>query len=174
MQKGSFTKETPRFDTNGVVERINALTRLFRVCNLPVIYIQHNGSSENAFVPNTTEWELLDELEVESNDIIIEKYANNVFYQTEFQNKLKEFNIDNLFITGCATDSCIDSTIQSALAKDFTITVVPDGHTTGEQQHLNAEKTIEHYNWIWQSMIPTKGSITVKSFENLKNNLLAG
>lgn len=32
MQKGSFTPKTPRFDRNGVVNRINELARLFRQC----------------------------------------------------------------------------------------------------------------------------------------------
>lgn len=29
MQKGSFTKKTPRFDTEGIVERINKLANGF-------------------------------------------------------------------------------------------------------------------------------------------------
>jgi nicotinamidase-related amidase len=36
MQKGSFTPKTPRFDTNGVVNRINELTSIFRVLNFSV------------------------------------------------------------------------------------------------------------------------------------------
>src|SRR5690606_35544843 len=82
--------------------------------------------------------------------------------------KLTELNITELFITGCATDFCIESTIQSALTKDYNITVVENGHTTGERPHLKAEKVIEHYNWVWRNMIPTKGKIEVKTFEEIK------
>jgi nicotinamidase-related amidase len=77
-----------------------------------------------------------------------------------------------LFITGCATDFCVESTIQSALTKDYTIIVVSDGHTTGERPHLTAKKIIEHYNWVWQNMLPTEGKIEVKNFEKIKKEFL--
>ncbi len=171
MQKGSFTPKTPRFDTNGIVNRINSLAEIFRKSNLPVIFIQHDGTEMNEFKPNTTEWELLDDLKVNPTDISINKYANDVFYNSILQSKLTELNINELFITGCATDFCVESTIQSALTKDYNIVVIEDGHTTGERPHLKAEKVIEHYNWVWQNMIPTKGKIEVKNFEDIKKVL---
>ncbi len=167
MQKGSFTEQTPRFDTAGVVKRINALARVFRKLNYPVIFIQHDGSKENEFLPGTKEWELLDELDVKDGDILLNKYANDVFYKSELGKKLEELKSRELFITGCATDFCVASTIQSALTKDYNIVVVKNGHTTGDRPHLSAEKIIEHYNWVWQNMIPTGGSIRVKAFEDL-------
>jgi nicotinamidase-related amidase len=133
-----------------------------------VIYIQHDGTGTGEFEKNTEDWENLDELIVELNDIRIDKYANDVFYKSELQLKLTELEINELFITGCATDFCVESTIQSALTKDYNITVVEDGHTTGERPHLKAEKVIEHYNWVWQNMIPTKGQIKVVKTERIK------
>jgi nicotinamidase-related amidase len=170
MQKGSFTPDTPRFDTDGVVKRINELAQLFRKAGLPVIYIQHDGTGTGEFEKNTLEWEILDSLIVDPSDILIDKYANDVFYNSELQSKLTRLNVTELLITGCATDFCVESTVQSALAKDYNITVVSDGHTTGDRPHLKAEKVIEHYNWVWQNMIPTKGKIEVKTFEQIKND----
>ena len=167
MQKGSFTPETPRYDTEGVVKRMNALAKIFRESKIPVIYIQHDGTATKECVPHTVEWELLNELEVQSTDIFIDKYVNDVFYNSNLEAKLKELNIDELLITGCATDFCVESTIQSAYTKDYNITVVADGHTTGNRPHLKAEKVIEHYNWVWQNMIPTKGIIKVVNFEEI-------
>ena len=171
MQKGSFTPKTPRFDTKGVLTRINGLARLFRQMDRPVIFIQHHGNGTGEFEKNTEEWELLDELEIEPTDILIDKIANDVFYKSKLQSKLKELKIEELYITGCATDFCVESTIQSALTKDFNLTVVKDGHTTGERPHLKAEKVIEHYNWVWQNMIPTSGKIAVKNSEDIKNEI---
>jgi len=168
MQKGSFTSKTPRFDTEGVVKRMNELSDLFRKSGLPVIYIQHNGSGTGEFDKNSSEWELLNSLNVESTDVLIDKYANDVFYNSELQAKLTELNATELLITGCATDFCVESTVQSALAKNYNITVVSDGHTTGERPHLSAEKVIQHYNWVWQNMLPTKGKVEVRSLEDIK------
>ena len=168
MQKGSFSSITPRFDSIGVVKRINELAELFRELNHSVFYIQHDGTGAGEFEKNSFDWEILDELIVKSTDLKIDKYANDVFYKSELQAKLKELKINELFITGCATDFCVESTIQSALTKDFNITVVEDGHTTGERPHLKAEQVIEHYNWVWKNMIPINGKIKVDKTEKIK------
>ncbi|GAA3511680.1 cysteine hydrolase family protein [Aquimarina addita] len=168
MQKGSFIPQTPRFDTTGIVQRINQLSSLFRKSNFSVIYIQHDGTATNEFIPNTTEWEILDELEVTTQDIFINKYANDSFYNSNLQSKLIELDCNELFITGCATDFCVASTIQSALTKDYAITVVKDAHTTGDRPHLKANQIIEHYNWVWQHMIPTKGAIQVVDLKQIE------
>lgn len=167
MQKGSFTPATPRYDTAGVVNRINSLAQLFRKNDFPVIFIQHDGTKEGEFIPNTTEWELLSELDVKTNDIIVSKEANDAFYRTNLEKLLNELGINQLVVAGCATDFCVEATIQSALTKNFNITVVANGHTTGERPGLSAEKVIHHYNWIWQNMIPTEGKIGVVDFEEI-------
>lgn len=171
MQKGSFTPKTPRFDTDGVVQRINSLAQTFREMKSPVIYIQHDGTGSGAFEKNTLAWEVLDSLEVEPEDILIDKYANDVFYKSHLESTLKKLRINEILITGCATDFCVESTVQSALAKDFNITVVADGHTTGERPHMSAEKVIAHYNWVWQNMMPTMGRIEVQSYRQIKDTL---
>ena len=167
MQKGSFTSETPRFDSDNVVKRINSLAKIFREYDYPVIYIQHDGTKENEFVPMTTDWELLDELEVESTDLFLNKYANDSFYRSKLSQILSELNVSELYITGCATDFCVESTIQSALVHDYQITIVSNGHTTADRPHLKAEKVIEHYNWVWKNMISTKGKIEVFDYDEI-------
>ncbi|MEL7001823.1 MAG: isochorismatase family protein [Bacteroidota bacterium] len=171
MQKGSFTATTPRYDTEGVVRRINELAAIVRQRELPVFYIQHDGTGTGDFEKNARDWEILDELIVREEDILIDKYANDCFYRSNLQAKLSEAAIDELVITGCATDFCVESTIQSALSKDYTITVVEDGHTTADRPHMNTRQVIEHYNWVWQNMIPTNGSIMVKNCEHIKSSL---
>lgn len=64
-----------------------------------------------------------------------------------------------MYIIGCATDVCVDSTIHSALVNDYNIAVVRDCHTTTDRPHLSAIKVIEHHEWLWQNMTPTKGKI---------------
>ncbi|SDF51721.1 cysteine hydrolase family protein [Cellulophaga baltica] len=128
----------------------------------PEICIQHDGSGTGEFEKNSTPWENLDELEINKADLKIDKYAYDVFYASTLQTQLKELEVTELFITGCATDFCVEATVQSALTKDYNITIVGDAHTTGERPHLKAAQIIEHYNWVWQHMIPTKGQIKVE------------
>ena len=168
MQKGCFKAESPKFETSEVIKRINCLSKTFRESDSPVIFIQQDSSKWNRFIPNTTEWEILSELEVSSEDISINKTANDAFYQSSLNSILKKSNVTELFITGFATDFCVEATIQSALTKDFDITVVKNAHTTGDKPHLKAKIIVEHYNWIWQNMIPTKGRIKVLDFKEVK------
>jgi nicotinamidase-related amidase len=166
MQKGSFTEANPRYDADGVVARINELSSVFRKMNFPIIFIQHDGAGTGEFEKHTPEWELLDALKVEPTDVLIDKYANDVFYNSKLQSSLVDLKVHELIITGCATDFCVESTIQSAMTKDFYITVISDGHTTGERPNLTSKQVVDHYNWVWQNMIPTKGKVTVLSFKD--------
>ncbi len=170
MQKGSFTPQTPRFAAEQVVGNINALSRLFRRTAHPVIFIQHNGTRERAFVPNTTEWELLSTLEVHPQDTVVSKTANDAFYRSKLSATLAACDVKELVITGCATDFCVEATVHSALAKDYQVTVVEDGHTTAERPHLSAQQVIAHYNWVWRHLTPTHGSVRVVKYQEVESS----
>lgn len=161
MQIGSFKPYTLRYDTLGVIERINKLSQCFRVNNYKVIFVQHDGTKENIFLPNTSDWELLPELVSSPTDDIVSKSANDAFYNTNLHYLLAKSNITELFVTGCATDFCIDATVKSAVSRDYEVTVVEDAHTTADRPHLTAPKVIEHYNWMWSEMTPTNSKIQV-------------
>lgn len=171
MQLGSFRPYTLRHDTLGVVERINSLADQFRANKDKVIFIQHDGTKENSFLPGSDDWKLLPELKVQPNDLSVSKTANDAFYGTELQAILTKLNVTELFITGCATDFCVDSTIKSAISKDYKVTVVEDGHTTADRPHLTASSLIKHYNWLWADMTPTIRKIQVVKAADLLKTL---
>lgn len=173
MQNGSFSPEYPCYDAAGVLERINGIADLSRKKGLPVIFVQHNGSAQDEYIPLTSDWELVPDLIVEENDIRLEKTANDVFYNTGLESKLFVLNINKLIITGSATEFCLDSSIQSALTKNFDVVVVEDAHTTADKPHLSAEKIIEHYNWVWSNLTPTKNKIKIKSTETVLKEMTA-
>jgi nicotinamidase-related amidase len=117
MQKTSFTPKTPRFDSEGVIQRINKLSTKFRLAGDKVIFIQHDGTKEGFCIPNTIEWEILSSLNIKPDDLILSKTANDSFYNTTLKEDLIKLGINELIITGCATDFCVDSTIKSAIVK---------------------------------------------------------
>lgn len=166
MQKISFTPETPRYDAENVIKRINRLSGCFREKGNKVIHIQHDGTKDDFCMPGTEEWEIIDEINVEPNDIRINKFANDSFYKSELSDFLQKHEINDLVITGCATDFCVDSTIKSALTKEYKITVIADGHTTADRPNLKAKQVIDHYNWIWNDMIPVADKINIVKFED--------
>ena len=165
MQEVFFTPKTPCLDATGVIKRINLLSDKFRTQGDLVIFIQHDGSAENYCIPGSDEWQILPSLNIEPDDLIISKIANDAFYNTSLRNDLNKFGINEVVITGCATDFCVDATVKSALTNDLIITVISDGHTTADRNNLTARQAIDHYNWIWHEMSPTKGKIDVVSYE---------
>lgn len=92
---------------------------------------------------------------------MLSKVANDCFYKSDLDKLLTELNIHEIFITGCATDFCVDSTIRSAVTKEYGVTVVKDAHTTADRPDLSAKQVIAHHNWIWENMTPVKSEIKV-------------
>lgn len=171
MQVGSFRAETPRFNASQIIRKINLLAELFRKKGNQVVFIQHDGSKENCYLPNSLDWQILPSLNIDQRDLVVSKTANDSFYKSQLENVLKEFEITQLYITGCATDFCVDTTIRSAYSKDYEVTVIKDCHTTADRPALNAEKVIQHHNWIWENMTPAKSKLRVIPFEEVVSEL---
>ena len=166
MQKGSFLPATPRYDAEGVIARINQLSAACRSAGFPVIFIQHDGTLENVFLPHTFDWEILDDLNILDQDLLLPKIANNAFYRTDLEATLLAHGVQELLITGCATGFCVEATIHGALYKDYHLKIITDGHTTADRPFLTAKQVIDHYNWIWSDLTPTQGTIELLSTED--------
>ena len=150
MQVGLF-ENTLRFDSDGVIQRINAISKTIRGIGGTIIFIQHED--EGALTLGSNGWEILSNLVREENDLIIRKQACDSFYKTNLAETLNQHGITKLIIAGCATDFCVDTTIRAAASRDYEVTVVKDGHTTADRPHLKAEQIIQHHNYVWKNLI---------------------
>lgn len=168
MQNESFQPDPP-FNASRVIERINALSHKFRQNGDDVIFVQHDGTKEGCYIPFTKSWEIVSSLEVKRDDLIISKTANDSFYKTKLKEELEKRVVDELVVTGYATDFCIDATVKSALVNDINVTVISDGHTTHDKAKLTAKQLIDHYNWVWREMTQTKSKIQVIDFDSYLN-----
>ena len=166
MQRGSF-KSTKRFHSKKVIKNINKLSITFRKTNDKVVFVQHDGSKENNFIPGTEDWGILPQLIQDKADKYISKIANDSFYNSELDDYLKKQKITEIYITGCATDYCVNATVHSALVKDYNIIIVSDGHTTANRQMIKAKKLIKFHNWLWQNLTTTGGRISLKNTKEI-------
>lgn len=167
MQTGLFDGPVPRHDAGGVVDRINILADAVRLSGGIVIFIQHDGPPGDTFEPGTTGWEILPSLKREQEDILVHKQACDAFCETDLWNVLQERHVQQVLVTGCATDFCVDTTIRAALSLDYQVIVVEDGHTTADRPHLDAKSIIRHHNWVWENLIHPRNSVKVIPAERI-------
>jgi nicotinamidase-related amidase len=167
MQVGLFKEETPRFDATGVIARINQLSAILRSNGDQIIFIQHDGNKTDSLEPGTVDWQLLPDLHQGINDLYIRKTTCDSFFKTELDNVLKNESINEILVTGCATDFCVDTTIRSAASNTYKVVVVKDGHTTTDRPHINEKTVIAHHNWVWENLIVPDRNIDVIASEQL-------
>ncbi len=174
MQAALFTEDTPRFDAEGVVLRINELARGVRDSGGTVIFIQHEGPKGDPFEAGSPGWEILEHLERETEDPAVGKTACDAFYKTELDDLLNQLGIQTLLITGCATDFCVDTTVRAAASRDYRVAVASDGHTTADRPHLDARTIIEHHNHTWKNLILPGNPVDVRPAALLLKELQTG
>jgi len=74
----------------------------------------------------TWEVEFADELtdHIRPDDYVIEKHRASVFFETTLSAKLRMLGIEQLIISGCNTEFCVESTIRDGYYRDFDVIVV--------------------------------------------------
>jgi nicotinamidase-related amidase len=165
MQVGLLNGE-PKHDLRGVIERINRLAARVRERSGVVIFVQHCSGAEDDFVPGTPGWALLPELDRAAADIVIRKPLNDPFVGTDLAARLREIAPERVFVTGWATDLCVDATVRSAVSNHYNVVVVTDGHTLNDRPHLDAVGIIRHHHWVWGNLI-TQRSVRLARTDEL-------
>jgi len=146
----------PKHDLEGVIRHINLLTAKVRAQSGKVIWVRHCGKPGDGFERDTEGWSFLPELSRHQDDAVIEKTLNDPFVRTSLQKTLERIAPDRVIVTGWATDSCVDSTIRSAISNDYHVVVVSDGHTVSDRPHLDAATVIRHHHWVWSDLITNR------------------
>ncbi len=171
MQVGLFEGHPPRWDADGVIHRINAVAKAVRAVGGIVIFIQHDGPPGSILEPGTDGWRILPALERTDKDPVVRKQACDSFYETELSSILERHYAQQVIVTGCATDFCVDTTVRAAASRDYQVLVVADGHTTGDRPHLDAVSIIGHHNWMWENLILPRSQVKVLSAANIVSQM---
>ncbi len=170
MQVGS-PDDPPRLDLDSVTERINRLARATRESGGLVIFIQHDGAKGYRLEPDTPGWHLLPTLERRPEDELVRKRASDAFYETRLDDVLVQHGIDQLLVTGVASEMCVDTTIRAAASRNYQVAVASDGHTTRDKPYLDAATISQHHNWVWANLILPDRVVKVVSSEQILNEL---
>jgi nicotinamidase-related amidase len=171
MQVGLFEGHPPRWDADGVIHRINVVAKAVRAVGGTVIFIQHDDPQGGILEAGTDGWRILPTLERTDKDLMVRKQACDSFYETELPGILEQHHAQQLIVTGCATDFCVDTTVRAAASRDYKVVVVADGHTTKDRPHLDAVSIIRHHNWMWENLILPRSQVEVLSAADIVSQM---
>ncbi|MFX0197917.1 MAG: cysteine hydrolase family protein [Candidatus Hodarchaeota archaeon] len=97
----------------------------------------------NLCLPNTWGSDIIRELTPLDDEPVITKHRYSAFFETNLPVILKTKRIQNLLITGVATNVCVESTVMDAFAHDYLPVVIRDCVAAGNNElHESSLKNI--------------------------------
>ena len=128
VQNGLFSRSTPIYKGQELLENINSLSAQFTQTGGLVFYIQH--SNKKLLLKDSENWQLHPQLIVGENDLVIHKTHGNAFEDTELKGKLDASGIESIVITGLVTNGCVKATSIGGYDLGYRVVLVEDGHST--------------------------------------------
>ena len=117
------------------IEYINAAIDLFRKKNLPIVVIQHKNE-DRGFVPGKSGFDVPESVKLEPQDLRIVKTYSNSFTKTGLAEKLKEFGIDTVIVTGFCAEFCVLNTYRGAEDFDFKPIILKGSLASDNAEHI--------------------------------------
>ncbi len=96
--------------------------------------------------------EIVANLEVKSEDYVLEKRTYDAFYGTDFETVLTDRGLTDLLFVGTLANVCVLHTAASAGLRDFRPILVEDALGALEPDHR--AYTLEHANWVFGETVP--------------------
>lgn len=141
LMEGS-TEEQGVFDKERIITNINTVIQKALDERISIVFIRDLDVASG----EGPGFQIHKDINVPTTAVILDKEATNSFYGTPLKEHLHHANVEHLVIMGCKTEHCIDTAVRTATINRFDVTLVGDGHSTSESQHLAAQQIIQHHN----------------------------
>ena len=130
----------------------------FRRSGDPVVHVQHIWDAPDApfMRPGTPGVEINPVVAPVPGEPVVTKSAPNAFVGTELATLLDRDS--TIVVLGMMTSMCVDSTVRSAISRDYDVVVVSDGHTLSDRPHLDAPTIIRHHNWVGSDLLTNRST----------------
>ena len=128
-----------------VMARINGLGARARAAGVPVVIVQHE-TAQGELAHETPGWQLAHGLVAAASDLRVRKRTPDAFLRTELQAQLARRDVRHLVVCGFASEFCVDTTVRSAAAKGYELTLAADAHTTHDKPHATGLQIRTHEN----------------------------
>jgi nicotinamidase-related amidase len=146
VQLGLIEEPRSAYEGSAVVSRIESLIRKARASKTPVIYVQHDGDEGGPVAVGSEGWQIHPAIRPAEGETIVRKQASDSFHETTLGEELERRAIRRLYVVGCRTEYCVDTTCRRAISLGYDVTLVSDAHTTIDNGVLSAAQIIAHHN----------------------------
>lgn len=147
-QLGMFDDADPVYQGKGLLATLGTLISQAHTAGVPVIYIQHDGGENHPLRPDKPGWPIHPAIAPTKDDLVIRKRHPDSFQETRLQHELETRGIKHLIVAGIQTEYCVDTTCRRAYSLGYDVTLVQDGHSTWDTEHLKAPQIIAHHNQV--------------------------
>jgi len=138
--------EETRAALDVVVGRIARLIAWARENNIPVLFVQHDGAKGHRLERGSPGWQIRKEIAPVQGEPVIHKTACDSFFETTLADELASRKIGELIVAGCQTEYCVDTSVRRAVSLGYDVTLIADGHMTGDSGGLTCDQIIAHHN----------------------------
>lgn len=144
MQKAMDHPKFASRNNENAEDNISKLLDYWRTRDWPVIFIQDCSPDPNSpFHPSQPTHAFKDGLEPLGSEIVVQKTGKNGFEGTNLSKHITDTGLTKLTITGCHTPYCVRATVEAALYRDLSTTIVCDATVATDSgsfdERLNAE-----------------------------------
>ena len=157
-----------------IIKNIRALLDRFRQANGKIIHVQSVRpkdhpeftvfGKEYSLIENTPAVEFVEELRPQQNEIVVQKFSHDCFYQTTMEDELRKVDLrgcrDRIVVTGIGSNNCVYHAVIGFHIRNYFVIVPEDcihaSRAEGQQFALNQFRSAA-YNY----------NVTVTRSENI-------
>lgn len=133
---------------DATANRLSQLLVTARTAGMPVVMIQHDEGEGDPIAKGSEGWQIRREVAPLADEAVINKRSCDSFYETDLDQHLQRLSVTRLIVGGCVTPYCIDTTVRRAVSLGYDVTLLSDGHMTGDMGGLMFEQIIAHHNGV--------------------------
>jgi hypothetical protein len=131
-QLGFLTGPPPAFQKDRFLNVVARLQQRARALRVPVVLTQFEGSAGEPTQPGTPGFQIHPRLAPLIGEHVVRKRSQDSFYRSQLHEILIALGATTLYVGGCFTELCVDTTVRRAISLDYDVVVVEDAHTTVE------------------------------------------
>jgi nicotinamidase-related amidase len=157
-----------------IIKNIRALLDRFRQANGKIIHVQSVRPKDHpeftvfgkkySLIENTPSVEFVEELRPQQNEIVVQKFSHDCFYQTTMEDELRKMDLrrcrDRIVVTGIGSNNCVYHAVIGFHIRNYFVIVPEDcihaSRAEGQQFALNQFRSAA-YNY----------NVTVTRSENI-------